>query len=98
MHVRTLATISADGNTDLEIPASSYRYHPEAVLHIGITGTITIQVLGSIDGTTWVEIIAASASSALQSIAMLPHLRFTASGTAGGSAVIKIMLGHTPRP
>jgi hypothetical protein len=97
MHVRTLATISADGNTDVEIPMKGYRYHPEAVLQIDITGTITIQVLGSLDGTSYVEMMGADTADRLQPIAAVPYLRFTATSTSGGTAVVKIMVGQNPR-
>jgi hypothetical protein len=97
MRVRTLATITTDTNTDVELPVTSYKYHAEAVLQINITGTITIQVLGSLDGVSYVEMMGADATDRLQPIAIVPHLRFTSTGTSGGSAVIKVMLGEGPR-
>lgn len=90
MHVRTLATINTDTDTDVEIPVDGYKYNPEAILQIQITGTITIQVLGSLDGTNWVEVLAASAVDQLSAVALLPHWRFTSTGTSGGTAVIKM--------
>ena len=90
MIVETLATITADGSTDVEIDAEGYENHPEAILQIDITGTITIQVLGSLDDAAYVEILAASASDQLSAVALLPYYRFTASSTSGGSAVVKI--------
>lgn len=90
MIVETLAEISSDGSTDVEIDTSGYEEHPEAVLQIDITGTITIQVLGSLDGVAFVEILAASASDQLSAVVLLPYYRFTASGTSGGDATVKI--------
>jgi hypothetical protein len=98
MIVETLATISADGSTDVEINTEGYEQHPEGLLQIDVTGTITIQVLGSLDGSCYVEILAALADTdQLSAIALVPYLRFTASATSGGTAVIK--LGRNgPRP
>ena len=90
MIVETLATINTDGSTDVEIDTEGYENHPEAILQIDITGTITIQVLGSLDDVAYVEMLAASASDQLSAIILMPYYRFTASGTSGGSAVVKI--------
>ena len=90
MIVETLATINTDGSTDVEIDTEGYENHPEAILQIDITGTITIQVLGSLDDVAYVEILAAGAADQLSAVALLPYYRFTASGTSGGSAVVKI--------
>lgn len=90
MIVETLATIDADGSTDVEIETSGYDKHPEGVLQIAITGTITIQVLGSLDDSSYVELLAASSDSQLAAVVLLPFYRFTASSTSGGSAVIKL--------
>jgi len=90
MHVRTLATIIADGSTDIEVETRGYDRHPEAILQIDVTGTITIQVLGSLDGSAYTEVLAESAVDQLSAVVLLPFYRFTASGTSGGSAVVKI--------
>jgi len=90
MIIETLATISADGSTDVEIDTSGYESHPEAVLQIDITGTITIQILGSLDGVSFVELVAAAATDSLNAVVLLPFYRFTASATSGGSAVVKL--------
>lgn len=90
MIIETLATISADGSTDVEIDTSGYEDHPEAIMQIDVTGTITIQVLGSLDDSAYVEILAASGVDQLSAVVLLPFYRFTASGTSGGSAVIKL--------
>ena len=92
MHVRTLATVSADGNTDVEVPSEGYNRHPEAIMQIDVTGTITIQILGSLDGTAFVEVLAANAADQLSAVVLLPFYRITASATSGGSAVIKLGL------
>mgnify|MGYP001823630749 CR=1 FL=1 len=97
MQVKTLGTINANGDNDFEIAINGYHHHPEAVVQVNITGTITIQVLGSLDGTAFVEMIAATTSDILQPIALVPFLRFTASSTSGGSAVAKVMTGAGPR-
>ena len=97
MIVETLATISTDTTTDVEIQTEGYDRHPEAILQVGITGTITIQVLGSLDDSNYVEILAASAADQLSAVVLLPFYRFVSTGTSGGSAVVK--LGRTgPRP
>ena len=90
MIVETIATLSADGNSDVEIDTAGYGDHPEVILQVNITGTISIQVLGSLDGTTFVEMIATSTDDQLAAVAMMPFYRFTATGTSGGSAEIKI--------
>lgn len=90
--VITLATVDADGNTDVSVPTLGYGEHPEIMLQVAITGTITIQILGSLDGTTWVEMLAANASSQLAALAAVPFLRITASSTSGGSATVKAMV------
>lgn len=92
MHVRTLDTITEDGNTDVALPTDTYKRHPEAVIQINITDTITIQVLGSLDGVTFVEVLAASAADQLAAVAFLPFYRFTATGQTDGTAVVKIGL------
>ncbi len=90
MQVEELGTISTDTNTDFEIDVGGYVSHPEAVLQVNITGTITIQVLGSLDGNAYVEILEASSVDQLAAIAMVPFLRITSTGTSGGTAVITL--------
>lgn len=90
MLVETLATINANGSTDVELDTSGYQYHPEGILQVNITGTITIQVLGSLDDAAYVEMLAANAADQLSAIVLMPFLRFTATGTSGGTAVIKL--------
>ncbi len=90
MIVETLATISADGSADVELDTRGYGKHPECLLQIDVTGTITLQVLGSLDGVAYVELLAASAVDQLAAVVMLPFLRLTASGTSGGSVVVKL--------
>jgi len=90
MIIETLATITADGSTDVEIDTSGYEEHPEAVLQVDITGTITIQILGSLDGTSFVELVAAAATDSLNAVILLPYYRFTATATSGGTAVVKV--------
>ena len=89
MKVNTIATVSADGSTDVAVDnQSAYKRHPEGILQVAITGTMTIQVLGSLDGTNYSEMIAASASGSITAIALVPFLRITASSTSGGTATI----------
>lgn len=91
MQVKTLATITGANTTvDTRVPTHGYREHPEMVVQVGITGTITAQVLGSLDGVTWVEYLAASASSQLSAVAMVPHLRIVTTAQAGGTATLKV--------
>lgn len=90
MIVETLATVNSDGNTDVEVDTSGYVGHPEAVLQVDVTGTITVQILGSLDGSAFVEVLAASAADQLAAVVLLPHYRITVTGTSGGSAVIKL--------
>ena len=97
MQVRTLATITTDTTVDTRVPTQNYQRHPEMVLQVGITGTITVQILGSLDGTTWVEMLAASAASQLSAVALVPHVRIVTTGTSGGTAVVKVGTGQGPR-
>lgn len=90
MIIETLATITADGSTDVEIDTSGYESHPEAVMQVDITGTITIQILGSLDGVSFVELVAAAATDSLNAVVLLPYYRFTATSTSGGTAVVKV--------
>lgn len=94
MQVRTLATITTNTTVDTRVPMQGYRYNPEMVLQVGITGTITVQILGSLDGTTWVELLAASAVDQLSAVAAVPHVRIVTTGVSGGTAVVKA--GTTP--
>jgi len=91
MIVETLTTLSADGSADIEVDTAGYGDgHPEAILQVNVTGTITIQVLGSLDDDVYVELLAANAADQLAAVVLLPFYRFTASGTSGGTAEIKI--------
>lgn len=93
MHVRTLATVDANGNTDVELRLPNNYDRVNTLVQITITGTITIQLLGSLDGAAYSEILAASASSRVASVLVTPFMRITASSTSGGSAVIKALEG-----
>ena len=97
MHVRTLATVSADGNTDVELRLPTNYDRVNTLVQITVTGTITIQLLGSLDGAAYSEILAAAGTSRVASVLVTPFMRITSSSTSGGSAVLKVLEGG-PRP
>lgn len=84
----TPTAIAANGNTDVELPADIGLRKDKVVVQIYITGTITIQLLGSLDGTHYVETLAASASGQLALVLATPYMRITASSTSGGTAKV----------
>lgn len=88
---------NANGSYDLEL-SPAYRGHPEAVIQIEISGTATVQILGSLDGDfTPVEVIAAVTVNTLQPIAYMPLLRATISGYSSGNVIVKVLIPESPR-
>lgn len=100
MQVLTIAdAITADTNTDFELPAGAYDYHPEMHLQIEISGTFTCQILGKLHaGASYVELVAAVTANTIQPCAYMPFLRVT---TSGGAATpicsVYAMLGKSVR-
>lgn len=58
----------------------------DVLVHLDITATQTVVVNGRADAeAAWVQVIPSKTASELVSIAWVPELRLTTSGTAGGS-------------
>lgn len=100
MQVLTIAdAVTADTNTDFELPISSYDYHPEAFLQIEVSGTFTVQILGKLHAdASYVELVAAVTADTIQPVAIMPFLRVTTSGGADTPICsVYAMIGNSPR-
>lgn len=84
MQIITLAdAVTADTNTDFELPSRAYDEHPEMLLQIEISGTFTCQVLGKLHAdASYVELVAAVTVNTIQPTVYMPYIRITTSGGA----------------
>lgn len=100
MQVLTLASaITADTNTDFDLPVDSYDEHAEAFLQVEISGTFTVQILGKLHAdASYVELVAAATANYIQPIAFMPFIRVTtSSGSATPICSVYAMVGKSPR-
>lgn len=100
MQVITIAdAVTADTNTDFELPVGSYDEQPEAFLQVEISGTFTVQILGKLHAdASYVELVAAATANYIQPVAYMPYLRVTTSGGASTPICsVYAMVGQSPR-
>lgn len=80
----TLASaVSTNGSqTAVTVPTHFRRQQPQRAVQAIISGTITVAVEGSMDGTNWVSLWS-TASSGATLVALMPYMRVTTSGASG---------------
>lgn len=100
MQVVTIANaVTADTNTDYELPPRAYDMHPEMLLQVEISGTFSVQILGKLhEDASYVELVAAASANYIQPTVYMPFLRVTTSGGASTPICsVYAMIGKSTR-
>jgi hypothetical protein len=100
MQVITIAdAITANTNTDIELPPKAYDMHPEMFIQVEISGTFSVQVLGKLhESASYVELVAAASANYIQPVVYMPFIRITTSGGASTPVCSAyVMIGRSTR-